>query len=200
MRKEYGKALRELFAARMKADLPEWRSVPAPKTHYWPGERVFVQDSHPAAWLVVVLQPDLKDHDAFNVEIGWSIRRRAPELSMRPCADDPNSEAALNRDEYLVRLSDLIPEKSRIDGWVDGWVIDPRTFSTDFQESFSALVERQTRMSAEQARSSLSPFVDDAVTALKRYGIPYLEGRLPLLAARRSRTPLDPDPQETRTR
>jgi hypothetical protein len=198
MRKEYGKALRELFAARMKAEFPEWRSVSAPKPWYWPGERIFVQDRHPAAWLLVILQPDLKDHDAFNIEIGWSIHRRVPELSMRPCPDNPNSDEAVNRDEYVCRLSDLLPERSNIHGWVNGWVIDPRTFSANPEESFSALVERQTKISAEQARAAVSPFVENAVTALRRYGIPYLEGRLPLLAARRSNTPLNPDAQKPR--
>ncbi|QGU32904.1 hypothetical protein [Thermochromatium tepidum] len=196
MRKEYGKALRELFTARMKADFPEWRPVSAPKQWYWPGERVFVQDSYPGVWLVVVLVPDLKDHDAFYVEIGWSIHKRVPELSMRPCPDDPRSEAALNRDEYLCSLGELIPGGDKLHGDVHGWVIDHRTFSVDSGEILTALLERQTRLGAEQARAAVSPFVDNAIAALAEYGVPYLKSRLSLLAERRSNTLLNSDAQK----
>lgn len=188
MRKEYGKALRELFTARMKADFPEWRPVSAPEHWYWPGERVFVQDHHPCAWLVVVLVPDLKDHDAFCVEIGWSLHKRVPELSMRPCPDDPGNEAVLNRDEYLCSLGELIPDDNKPHNGEDAWIIDQRTFSTNADEIFAALIERQTRLSTEQARSAVTPFVENAIDALAKYGVPYLESRLPLLSERRSNT------------
>lgn len=95
MRKEYGKALRELFTTRMNAEFPEWLLVPAPKHWYWPGERVFVQDRSPGAWLVALLVPNLKDHDAFHNEVGWSLRNRVPELSMRPCPDLITNETQL---------------------------------------------------------------------------------------------------------
>jgi hypothetical protein len=185
MRKEYGKALRELFAARMQADFPGWRAVPPPTPWYWPGERLYVLDNHPVAWLVIVLQPNLKDHDAFNVEVGWSVLRRVPELSMRPPPDDPHSDEAIQKDEYVCRLSELLPETGTQQGWTERWVIDRRTYSVDAAEILAAFTERLTRISAEQARSTLTPFVDDAMSALKHCGIPYLQGRLELLAARR---------------
>lgn len=188
MRKEYSKAVRDLFTARMQAELPEWRSVTAPKPWYWPGERVFVRDRHVAAWLVVVLVPDLKDHDAFSVEIGWSIHKRVPELSMRLCGDDPRDTTPLNRDEYLCQLSELIPNREKLHGYVASWVIDPRTFSMHTDEVQAALLERQTKLSAAQARSAVAPFVDDAILALTQYGIPYLESRLLLLPGSGSST------------
>jgi len=195
MRREYGKALREMFAARMKAGLPDWRPIKTVNPWYWPGERIFVQDGHPTGWMVVVLQPSLKDHDAFHIEIGWSIHRRAPELSMRPCADAPNSEEASNRDEYLCRLGDLLPDRQL----ENGWVIDRRTFSADPDETLAALIERQTRLGAEQARATLAPFVEDAVNALQRYGVPYLESRLAMLAERHFQSVPGPDENGPRT-
>lgn len=194
---EYGKALRELFTTRMKVDFSEWRPVAAPKHWYWPGERVFVQQ-HPNAWFVLVLSPDLKDHDAFYVQVGWSLRKRVPELSMRPCPDDPRNEAVLNREEYLCSLGELIHGRKKPQGDMDGWVIDPRTFSTNSDEILAALVERQTKLSAEQARAVVSPLVDDAIAALAQYGVPYLESRLPLFSASRSNTSLNSDAQKPR--
>lgn len=79
-----------------------------------------------------------------------------------------------------------------------GWVIDPRTFSTNFDEIFAALAERQTKLSAEQVRAVVSPLVDDAIAALAQHGVPYLESQLPLLLASRSSTSLNSDAHKPR--
>lgn len=128
------------------------------------------------------MQPDLGDHDAFNIEIGWSVHARVPELGMRPSLDAPNDGAAAGQDEYLCRLSALLPADRRLHGWVDGWVVDERTFSADASATMAALVERQTRISAAQARAKLAPVVDDAWRALMDKGLPFLEGLAPGLA------------------
>ena len=174
MRKEYGKALQQIFTERMQANFPAWRATPAPKTHYWGGERAFVLDDSATAWLVVILAPNLKDHDAFDIELGWSLHGRVPELGMRPSAEDPNSADAATRDEYLCRLSHLVGDQR----YHDGWVIDHRTLSTDPDEILSALTERQTKITAADAHAAVSPFVDDVMRMLDEYGVPYLEGRL----------------------
>ncbi len=179
MRTEYGKALRDLFTARMRTELSAWRAVTPPKSHYWPGERVFVLDQHPAAWLIVTLVPNAGEHDAFEVEIGWSVLHRVPELSMRPSPEDPRDSETLRRDEYACRLANLVPDRSDTPG---GWVIDPRTYSMDAHAILAALTERQTKRSPAEARAIVQPFVDDAMTTLLQVGVPYLESRLPLLA------------------
>lgn len=176
MRKEYGAALRELFAARMKAELPAWREVPAPKAWFFPGERLYQRDDHPAAWQFILLQPDMKDHDSFEIEIGWSRLKRVPELSMRPSMEAPESAEALAREEYACRLSSLIP--GRVREPAPGWILDARTYSTDFNQVMAAMTERQAKLSKDQARAAMAPFVDDAIAALRRYGLPWLEGRL----------------------
>ncbi|MDM4769189.1 hypothetical protein [Solimonas sp. SE-A11] len=175
MRKEYGAALRELFAARMKAEFPAWREVPAPKTWFFPGERLYVRDDHPAAWQVIVLQPDMKDHDSFDIEIGWSRLKRVPELSMRPSLESPDSAEALAREEYICRLSSLIPAR---DQPAPGWILDPRTYSTDFNQIMAAMTERQVKLTKEQARAAMTPFVDEAFAVLGDRGLSWLESRL----------------------
>ena len=175
MRKEYGAALRELFGARMKTELPAWREVPAPKTWFFPGERLYVRDDHPAAWQVILLQPDMKDHDAFNIEIGWSRLKRVPELSMRPCMEAPDSAEALVREEYVCRLGDMLPARGQP---ASGWILDARTYSTDFNQVMAAMTERQVKLDKQQARIAMQPFVDDAFTVLRERGLPWLAGRL----------------------
>ncbi len=173
MRKEYGLALRELFAGAMQRRLPDWRPLPAPRPWYWPGERLFVDQRDPAGWRVVVLQPDLKDHEAFDLGIGWSRLHRVPELSMRPSMESPRSSAARAREEFLGVLSDLVP--GRADAMTRGWVIDTRSYSLDAAQILAALTERQVRIGAAQARALLAPFVEDAIDGLCRYGLPYLD-------------------------
>ncbi len=178
MRKEYGAALRELFAARIKAELPSWREIPVPKTWFFPGERLYVRDDHPAAWQVIVLQPDMKDHDAFDIQIGWSRLKRVPELSMRPSMEAPDSPEALAREEYVCRLSSLMPAR---DQPAPGWILDPRSYSTDFNQVMAAMNERQVKLTKEQARAAMMPFLDDAFAVLGGRGLPWLEGRLALM-------------------
>lgn len=181
MRKEYGKALRELFAARMETTLPSWKSVKPPKSHYFPGERAFVLDRAPVAWLVIILQPNLKDHDAFDIQIGWSTLCRLPEISMRPCIEKPRSAEAQGQAEYACSLRELAFENER----ANGWVIDDRTFSVDVTRIMAAMMERQEKITHEKACETLAPFVDDAASALIGVGVPYLESCLATISRRR---------------
>jgi len=200
VRREYAKALRGLFATRMRSQLPAWRAVPAPRSHYAGGERVFVLDTDPRAWQVVVVAPSPKEHDAFDIEIGWSTRRRVPELGMRPSPGGPWSAEVIGRAEHLCRLSELICDETAPPAAVDGgrWVIDRRTYSINPDDITAALVERQTRMSADQARLVVAPFVDDAMAVLVGQGLPYLETQLARLDG--SRPPGDPGPDQGATR
>lgn len=169
MRKEYGKALRTLFAEGMQKRLGDWRPVPAPAPWYWPGERLYMHPAPEGMWLLILLEPDIKDHDAFSLSVGWSRLSRAPQLSMRPAMEAPRSAQALMRDEYLCPLPQLIPQRPCRDGRLADWLIDPRSASCNPLEVFAAFVERQ------QARLRLAPLVEDALNALVEWGLPYLE-------------------------
>jgi hypothetical protein len=174
MRKEYGKVLREFFAAHMETTLPLWKPVKPPKSHYFPGERAFVLDRAPVAWLVIILQPNLKDHEAFDIQVGWSTLCRLPEISMRPCIEKPRSAEAQSRAEYVCGLRELAFGNE----YANGWVIDERTFSADAAQIISLMMERQEKIADEKARETLAPLVDDAVSALIGVGVPYLESCL----------------------
>lgn len=175
MRQEYGKALRTLFAEGMSQRFADWQPQTAGPPWYWPGERLYAC-RQADAWWVVVLEPDLKDHDAFSLSVGWSRLGRAPQLSMRPSMEAPLSLQAMRRDEYLCPLPLLIPQRPRLHGHPVPWLVDPRSASRDPLDELAAFMDRQrNRPSTEEARALLAPLVADALDALQRWGIPYLE-------------------------
>lgn len=175
MRQEYGKALRTLFADGMTRRFPAWKPLPGTNPWYWPGERLYVCPKEDL-WWVLVLEPDIGDHDAFSVSVGWSRLARAPQLSMRPSAEPPRSLQAMLRDEYLCPLSLLIPRRQRLYGHPLPWLLDPRSASRDPLDVLALFTHpRHGRPSAERARSELGPLVEDALEALQHWGLPYLE-------------------------
>jgi len=175
MRQEYGKALRTLFAEGMARRFPAWQPLPGGKPWYWPGERLYAC-RQADLWWIAVLEPDLKDHDAFSLSVGWSRLNRAPQLSMRPSREAPRSLQARMRDEYLCPLPLLIGQRPTLHGHPLPWLLDPRTASRDPRQLLAAFIERQaTRPAAEQARAQLAPLVEEALDALEHWGIPYLQ-------------------------
>ena len=169
MRKEYGQAVRELFAEGMAAAFATWTAVDVPRTHYWSGERAYVEDPGAETWGVVILAPNPKEHDAFDLELGWSRLGRVPQLSVRPSPDEPGGVAVATREEYLCRLSQLVPDRP------DGWVIDPRTLSLDPSDIMAALTDRETPLSKEKARETVRPIMAEALDALTHHGLPWLQ-------------------------
>jgi hypothetical protein len=177
MRKEYGKALRDIFAERMRRDHPEWTPVAAPKPWYWSGERLYVQQRG-QVWLVLVLQPNLKDHESFHIEVGWSRLGRVPELAMRPSFATPGTPEALACEEYVCRLSELVPAAATSRDLSDGWVVEPLVIAESVEESVAVMAARLEKIGAGEARARVGPHLQDAFRVLVAYGIPYLEESL----------------------
>ncbi len=182
MRKDYGKALRELFAQGMAQRFPAWRAVTPPASHYWPGERVFVHEGHPVAWQVLIVGPDPKGREAFRVELGWSTLRRVPLLSMRPLPDDPRGSKAQAREEFVYALGDVMPDRKSCD-----WVVQPAPkLGSTVNAVVSALMSPQQPITAAQARAAVGPRVDAALAALAGpWGLSYLESCLQSLESTR---------------
>ena len=166
MRKEYGKALRTMFAAKMKAELRQFEEVKIKSLYFWPGDRAYrwIVNERLHCW--IVLSPSKKDYDEFTVLVGWSKLGRYPELSMVPSPQLPNaSRDEFNRDEYLARLPSLW---TNIDSW---WVV--RKFR--MPNSAADLAARIEPIPATTAREAVSPRVDDAILKIREFGVPYLE-------------------------
>lgn len=170
MRKEYGKALRQLFSAEMNNLLPRFLPVKLSSLYILPGERPFRWIPVEAVHLWILLCPDQKGREAFTVEIGWSKLGRFPELSMRPSFRAPSSgreEFAL--DEYVCRLGMLV---SGDDSW---WELESPA-DLNSQEAYLAYLQAKiSSISPEEADRIVRPHVEDAVEKLCLHGIPYLE-------------------------
>ena len=80
MRKEYGKALRILFAVQMKQVVGHFEQVRVESTYFWPGDRAYRWQASDQLHCWIVLSPSKKDYDQFTVLVGWSKQGRYPEL------------------------------------------------------------------------------------------------------------------------
>ncbi len=166
MRKEYGRALRKLFAERMKQALPDYPPQKVSTIHFIPGDRAFCRGGPGDLRRWIVLSPSPKGLDQFTVMLGWSRLGRYPELSMVPCAERPSPDRAeFNSDEYLTRLPWLWTD---VDRW---WVV--REFEAPTTPE--ALLASMAPVPADEALAAVAPQVDDAMERLLEYGAPYLE-------------------------
>ncbi|MDH3207144.1 MAG: hypothetical protein OEO79_11065 [Gemmatimonadota bacterium] len=117
MRKEYRKAVRELFSRRLDEMLPNFHAVKLKSPLLFGGESVFRWAAGGELVCFVILVPDPKGRQSFTVELGWSGLGRFPEGSSRPTLmlgpDDPDP---VDVEEGIVRLGNLA---SRDDSWWD---------------------------------------------------------------------------------
>jgi hypothetical protein len=166
MRKEYGKALRTLFSAKMKQEFSQFDEVKVKSIYFWAGDRAYRWSVTDQLHCWMVLSPSKKDYDEFNLLIGWSKLGRYPELSMVPCADAPSIERVeFEKDEYLTRLPSLWTNK---DEW---WVVN----KFHAPASVSELQASIKPIPANEAMAAVQPFVEDAVAKIREFAIPYLE-------------------------
>lgn len=167
MRKEYGKALRDGFAAGIAARAPLYRPWREKSPYVWPGERVFRRMVLPPLACFVVLVPSETGHPAFTVEIGWSAsglladaRQRVIDLAAEP--------AAFTEDNFICRLSRLWD--ARIDHW---WRFGPDLL--DPKGQLENLLAEMRPLSGSAAKATLDPCLRDALDRTIQYGVPYLE-------------------------
>ncbi len=166
MKKEYAKALRQLFARSMKAELPQFRESKQKSLYRFPGERAYLWAVSDTLHCWVVLSPSPKDYDEFTLLIGWSLHGRYPELSCIPSMQSPTADhAEYAKDEYLIRLPMLWTDK---DDW---WVVRP------FKPARSSkdLLAQMAPITPDEALRQTQPQVDDAMKRLISLGIPYLQ-------------------------
>jgi hypothetical protein len=166
MRKEYGAALREVFADRLARACPDF--IPVTKHSAlagFPGERAFCSRVSDALFNWVVLVPDQK-REAFFVELGWSRKGRFPQLTMRPSGTRP--EEAGSEEEYLCRLGEL----SR--GSDFGWLIEELAMEASQDEMLAYIVAQTKPIAADVARDRVVPHVEEALRELVQYGLPFL--------------------------
>ena len=166
MRKEYGAALRDIFTTLLTKACGEFVPVKkhAPLAGY-PGERAYCWRVSEVLFNWVVLVPD-KDREVFFVELGWSRRGRFPQLTMRPSALRPGEAAG--QDEFLCRLGELSRDND------EGWAIESLRADATQEDMMAYLVAQTTPVTPEVARGRVTPLVEQAVSELQRFGLPFL--------------------------
>ncbi len=165
MKKAYGKALRQLFAKRIQAELPEFREVKVKTIYLFPGERAYLWTVSEQLYCWIVLSPSPKDYDEFTLLVGWSKFGRYPELSCIPCMQSPTADhAEFAQDEYLIRLPQLWTDK---DKW---WVVKAFKMARTTDE----LLAQIAPISADEAIRQVESKLDDAFEKLQSQGLPYL--------------------------
>ena len=174
MRARLAKAVRDNFARRMQAELPQFvpsRSKPVP-----PGDSLYLWNFSRSLKFYVFLQLSPKPkQDSFTVELACSS------------GDFPFSHAALGptpqKDGSVrFRLPQLYRDEWRPKtGWEPWWWIVPRV---EPREMTSKAVARavagkrpltESPVSIEQAFLLVEPQVNDAVDRIKRFGVPFFE-------------------------
>jgi hypothetical protein len=171
MRKEYGHALRSLFEKAMAQHCPTYEPTKVTSDYIWPGERAFRKRFNGVGDLWIVLSPNHK-FEQFSIDIGWSRFARFPELSMRPSSIAPLD--AYGQNEYFCRLGELVHGH---DHW---WTIEQFQAPPTIEDLMTSL----EKLSASVAMERVQPRVDDAIEALEKHGIPYLETAIQHFASR----------------
>jgi len=166
MRKEYGKALRDGFAREMRKRLPDFKPFKGKSDYLFPGERSFTSPADKDLNLWIVCTPDLRGHESFTVEVGWSTRDGFPELSMRPSCAPSTTRDEFRQDEAMTRLAYLT-------GDPEWWVIE----ETADPFSLEALMAQQRKLTAEEARQRVDPLLKEVFEKIETTAIPYLRER-----------------------
>lgn len=170
MRQEYGKALRNRFDHEMKANLSTFQPFKTRSMYIFPGETLYYRVLKGSIHCFIILVPSQKDTDEFTIEIGWSNQGRFPEC-MRPSLELPTpARTEFQQSEYICRLSYLW---TREDLW---WQIGA-TAKLDLlkpEDQIQALMARVQPVSPEEAKAAVRGPVEDAISRITAYAIPYL--------------------------
>lgn len=160
MRKEYRKAVRELFTRGMGERLPRFEPLKVKAAILFGGETVFRWQATPALHCFVLLVPDGRGHQAFTVEFAWSDQARFPEVSAKPTIMlGPDDPAPLDVAEGIVRVGDLV---SRSDLW---WQLpDP---ALDSPGDLAALQRSLERIPAPEARTQVADTVSECLDVVE---------------------------------
>jgi hypothetical protein len=173
MRKEYGKALRQTFALKMKQAFPEFDAVRLKSRYVMPGASVFLWVPYEPLHCWIILEPHHK-REQFAVNIGWSSRARFPELMVMPTPVEPaNFEVTAALDECVFRLRNVGESNEHWfelpDPLLEGLrQTDPNVLMAKAQES-------ERPVTREQALVNVPPRVREAIVLVARSGVPYLQ-------------------------
>ena len=166
MRKEYRKAVRELFTRGMASRLPQFEPTKVKAPILFSGESVFRWEASTTLHCFVLLVPDSRGYQSFTVELAWSHEARFPDVSSKPTLllgpGDPNP---VDVSEGIVRLGGIL---SRKDIW---WELpDP---ALKRPGDLAALQESIEPVSTSVARERAAGPVEACLIALQEGGVDF---------------------------
>lgn len=168
MRKEYRRAIRDLFKGAVARALAGFLPVKLRSPILFGGETVFRWTPGGELQCFVILVPDHRGRQSFTVELAWSTAGRFPDITARPsivlAPGDPDPVEVL---EAVVRLGDL---HTRRDLWWD--LPDPASENPGDIEALRLSILPIDSSAA--TRAAKTP-VNAAVTILMDSGVPFLE-------------------------
>lgn len=113
MKTEYNKALKKYFKEGLTKQMPDFQLAKINSKYKSPGELVFVNTVNDKLKLFIIISQHANGADRFTVELGWSIFNDFPQLSMRPCAEQPVKIDIKSTGEYICRIGMLIDGKDK---------------------------------------------------------------------------------------
>jgi hypothetical protein len=172
MRKEYRKAAIRLFTEGLARRLPAYKlwKPTLPLVAQGDGKAFFRRPVDTGGCVFIVLAPNIKQDDAFFVELGWSAHDRVPDVTAWPTAFATPERTELSQPGGVVRLGDLTGREM----WTTGAI--EQAMDADDEGAMLAYLQRQIQpLSASQAEAAMRPLVEDALAALERWGTSYLD-------------------------
>jgi len=167
MRTELLKVLRKSFEKELTRLSGHFVRVTKPGMYYWRDEWVFENNQHPKITFVIILSPNPNGSDSFSVELGWSKKKRLPELSKRPSSINPRTVEG-DLEEYVTRLSYLKNPTS--DFYYFNSAVD-----LCVEDLISDLIKNSSPISGEQAQLIARPVLKILINDLEHIGLRYLD-------------------------
>lgn len=184
MKKQYRIAIEKLFFAELQKIDSDFNKILVKALIKHNGEAVFSKKVS-AATLFICLIPHPKGREEFTVEIGWSSKHRFPELTMRPNVFGTEI-SKMGKDEGLIRLTSFTNMSSF--GWEfkgvesafsEKYFTNPEVLKSSPKEVIEQDLKRIPTES--EAIETVKSVVYEAIAALKKYGLPYLNDYLKTL-------------------
>lgn len=169
MKKEYKRALHLGFAREFLAKHPEYMNLTPAKPFFSKDELVLGIKRESGQGHFVILSPHPSGHEAFTIEVGWSMNGEQPRLAMRPSAGDPTVVTADTCDEFVTRLAYLdqnIPEF---------WYVEQLPFGMSAEQTLRQILESTKPITPEQAIARVQESLSSALAATEAVGLPFLQ-------------------------
>ena len=164
MQKEFSKVLKDYFDQEINVNFPQFRKTKYKSIYLFSSETIYTWQITESLNCFIILSPGLKGGEDFFIEIGWSCKGRFPELE-RPSGRPTQERTEFDREEFICRLDNLWSLHSF------GW----KFYELDNINDVANFIEKsKTLISVEEAKKIVLPKVDDVISRLKNYGIPYL--------------------------